>query len=85
MPRDPHSDPEGPDDADADLLDDDAADTRPCPGCGADIYADAERCPACGEYLTASGGSRAAWASRPWWWVLLALAGIAAFVLFFAL
>jgi predicted nucleic acid-binding Zn ribbon protein len=74
---------EGPDEADRDLLDDDSSPTRRCPACGAEVYEDAERCPACGEYLAAEAPH--AWAGRSWWWLLLALAGIAAFVLVFAL
>jgi hypothetical protein len=63
-------DPEEPDD-----LDDDETDVAPCPTCGVDIFEDAERCPSCGEYVVQR---RNAWHGKPWWWVVLGLAGIMA-------
>ena len=57
--------------------------TRPCPKCGADVYEDSVRCPECGHYMETE--STMVLSGRPWWFVVLAIAGIAAFVLFFAL
>jgi hypothetical protein len=56
---------------------DDSSDVVPCPSCGAEVYEDAEQCPSCGDYIV---HSRSAWHGKPWWWVLLGLAGIAAVV-----
>lgn len=56
--------------------------TVPCPACGEDVYEDAEQCPACGEYILApSLNSSYAWRNRPLWWILIAVAGIAAVIL----
>lgn len=46
---------------DGDLADDGEADTRPCPGCGSEIFEDADRCPSCGEYVTPGGGKNRSW------------------------
>ena len=59
-------------------VDDDEAETIPCPNCGADVYEDAPRCPSCDEYITASNS---VWIGRPWWWIGLGIAGIAATIL----
>jgi hypothetical protein len=43
---------QGPDEADADLLDDDGeTPTEACPLCGAEVYAHADRCPECGQFI----------------------------------
>ena len=60
-----------------DGLDDDGAETLPCPECGSQIYEEAEQCPICGAYVTFD---RALWTNRPWWWILLGLLGMAAVV-----
>ena len=52
-----------------------ASTTMPCPECGAEIYDDAERCPVCGQYVTHRTSE---WSPRPLWWVVLAVAGVAA-------
>lgn len=52
----------------------------PCPNCGAEVYDDAEWCPSCDRYITADTHP---WAGRPWWWVGLGLAGIAAVLYLF--
>jgi hypothetical protein len=43
-------DPDPPDMDDEDA-DDDAADTHPCPHCGADVYEESQQCPVCGQYI----------------------------------
>jgi hypothetical protein len=55
--------------------DDDENDVVPCPRCGAEMYDDAEWCPTCGEYVV---HRTSAWHGKPWWWVILGLAGILA-------
>lgn len=72
---------EGPDELDADLLEENDSDTQPCPHCGADIYADAERCNVCGEWILRRGGNH----PHRLWYILLALAGVIAFVLLYVL
>lgn len=58
--------------------DDESSEVEPCPHCGADVYEDAVACPHCGEYIT---HRRRALHSLPTWVVVVALAGMAAFVL----
>ena len=57
--------------------DDSAAETIPCPECGAEVYEDAEQCPACGSYVLPDThplrGRSAAW-------VVLGLVGTAAVI-----
>ena len=66
---------EGPLDADLDEFGHEGpSDTVPCDACGREVYADADRCPACGQYLVQRPGTSRA---RRWWWILLALAGVA--------
>ncbi len=50
-PREPID--EGPSDEDVDRYGGDSADeeTRPCPGCGHEVWESAENCPQCGEAL----------------------------------
>jgi len=55
--------------------DDDSSEVVPCPECGADVYEDAEQCPTCGQYIV---HSTSPWRGKPWWWVVLGLAGIMA-------
>jgi hypothetical protein len=54
---------------------DDESDVMPCPSCGAEMYDDSERCPSCGDYVV---HRKHVWHGRPWWWVVLGLAGILA-------
>ena len=61
---------------------DDAAPTRDCLRCGADVYEDAEQCPLCGTWLTAETSP---WKGRAWWWVALGLLGVFALVIVLAL
>ena len=63
----------------ADELD---SDLYPCPACGSDIYEDAEQCPICGEYVIRNTN---AWVEKPWWWILIGLAGILAVIVAFTL
>lgn len=77
QPGDELDDREYPDDDDYDD-DDHLSETVACPECGAEIYEDAVRCPACGQYVTPGAGSL--WTGRSPWWILLALAGIAAVI-----
>jgi len=69
---------EGPSDEDLDEFGQDtAATTMPCPECGAEMYDESERCPTCGQYVTRDTNE---WASKPLWWILLAIAGVVALV-----
>jgi hypothetical protein len=66
------------DDWQADVpYDDDEPDELPCPNCDALIAEDSVRCPICGEYVT---WDTRAWTGKPWWWIVLGLAGIMAFI-----
>ncbi|MBS3820657.1 MAG: hypothetical protein GVY16_01735 [Planctomycetes bacterium] len=68
---DARDDPEGPDIADDDLMDEDLrwdTDTTACPRCGAALLEDLGRCNACGYWLTQR--DRRHW---PWWVVALAI------------
>lgn len=69
------------DDEPYDDLDDDSAETLPCPHCGAEIYEDSEQCPVCGNYVTFR---TSAWSGRSVWWIVLAVAGVVATVLVLA-
>jgi ribosomal protein L37E len=71
MPNNPRYDPEGPDAADDDLMDEGFSwdtDTTTCPKCGAAVLEDQGRCNACGYWLTQR--DRCRW---PWWVVAVAL------------
>jgi predicted amidophosphoribosyltransferase len=57
--------------------DDSAAETVPCPACGADIYEEAEQCPVCGEYVVHNSS---ALAGKPGWYLLLAVLGVIAVI-----
>ena len=59
-----------------DALDDDDAETLPCPECGQPIYEEADQCPHCGQYVTFS--SSGAFDNKPWWWIALGLLGVLA-------
>ena len=69
--------PEGPDENDLDLLDDESPDVMPCPHCGAEIYEDSPRCGVCDQYVT---HTTHALDGGKWWWLLPALLGIAAVI-----
>jgi hypothetical protein len=56
----------------------DASTTIICLGCGAAIYDDSVQCPYCGDYVTT--GTTSAFSGRPWWFVVLAAAGIVAVI-----
>jgi hypothetical protein len=60
-----------PDDEDDELVE------RKCPHCGEWIDAEYERCPECGQWITAETSPLG---SRPWWWLVLGAAGIAALI-----
>ncbi len=66
---------------DDDAVDDEGSDdeggTIRCSQCGASIYEDSVRCPHCGWYVTPDTSP---WSGRPAWWILLAVAGIAALI-----
>jgi uncharacterized paraquat-inducible protein A len=74
---------EGPDDADADLLDEQRVMTVRCPNCGAAVYEEAPQCPRCKQWLTEPDNRPLA--GHRWWWIALAIAGIAAFVFVYAI
>ena len=75
------TDPDGPDHADADLLDESDTDTVACPACGAQIYEHADRCNACGEWIVHRSSI---WSRKALWWIILAILGIAAVVYVYA-
>lgn len=66
------------DDADFDDESDDV-ETLACPACGEHIYEDAQQCPHCGDYVAHASSTLA---DRPWWFVLVGVAGIIAFVIY---
>jgi len=75
----PLRDEEGPDEADADLLDDaDDTATIECPHCGAEIYEDAQRCPHCGQYVFSDADLDLPAHRSPSWAYVLLLAALAA-------
>lgn len=72
----------GPDEADADLLDDDGeTPTDACPVCGAEVYAHADRCPECGEYIIPGAPPAPTSPAGGGWRVALLLAAGVALVL----
>lgn len=74
---DPDFDDEQADDlSDGEISDDEVA-MLACPACGEQIYEDAQQCPYCGDYVTHASS---ALVGRPWWFVLLGIAGILAFI-----
>ncbi len=75
---------QGPDDNDADLMDDDKIELIKCPNCGRMISELAQQCPFCKEWIVGTGQA-GAFQGRRWWWVVLAIIGIAMFVLFYAM
>jgi hypothetical protein len=52
------------------------------------VYAYAEQCPSCGEYIVdhesaaalQGPGEAGEWRGRPWWWIVLGGAGVAAVI-----
>lgn len=74
---------EGPDEADADLLDEDRIELVPCPHCGAAISEFAQQCPQCKYWITKEPALP--FSGRSLWWIVLAVTGIAMFVLLYAL
>lgn len=63
---------------DAELTNDESAETIVCPECGADVYEDADQCPACGYFIMHDTN---VWSGRSLWWIALALLGIVAVIL----
>ncbi len=57
--------------------DDESTDTITCPNCHEDVYEDAEQCPYCGWYIE---HTTSAFDGKPFWFVLLGIAGIAAVI-----
>ncbi len=74
---------EGPDANDADLFDENRIDLLRCPHCGEPISEFAQQCPRCKEWISRES-SPAFW-NRPVWWIVLAVTGIAMFVLLYVL
>lgn len=74
---------EGPDQADADLLDEDSIELVRCPNCGAMISEFAQQCPKCKRWLTSQPGGM--FAGKSLWWIAIAVLGILMFVLLYAL
>lgn len=74
---------EGPDQADADLLDEDKIELVRCPHCGAMISEFAQQCPKCKQWITSQ--PEGMFSGRQLWWVILAGLGIAMFILLYAL
>ncbi|MBN1941871.1 MAG: hypothetical protein JW849_01120 [Phycisphaerae bacterium] len=73
---------EGPDAADADLLDEDHIKLIPCPNCGEMVGEFAQQCPHCKHWISPS--SAGPWAGKSLWWILLAAAGVVMFALLYA-
>ena len=73
----------GPDERDADLLDD-GDDVESCPECGGEVYVDSERCPDCGHWLTSGEGShiREDAEGAPWQAWVIVIAVVALILLF---
>ena len=59
----------------------DSLDTLPCPECGETIFEDSEQCPHCGEYILCSSFGSGGIRDKPWWWILIGIGGIIAFLL----
>ena len=76
---------EGPDENDADLLDEDRIELIPCPHCGAMISEYAQQCPTCGDWILSDNSESPLSRKRPLWWILLAVGGIIMFVIIYAL
>ena len=57
--------------------DDAAAETLPCPACGAEIYEEAQQCSVCGEYVL---HDRSTLGGKPGWYLLLGVLGVIAVV-----
>ena len=74
---------EGPDQADADLLDDDSIELIRCPNCGEMISEFAQQCPHCKYWITEKPTGM--FNGKHLWWILLAGLGILMFVLIYAL
>jgi hypothetical protein len=62
---------------DDDESDDDELETIECPQCGRQVYEEAEQCPYCAHFITRE---TRVWSGKPWWWIALALLGIAAMI-----
>lgn len=75
---------QGPDENDADLMDDERIELIKCTSCGEMISEFAQQCPYCKDWIVASG-SPGMLHGRPWWWIALALLGIGMFILYFAI
>jgi hypothetical protein len=75
---------EGPDENDADLLDEDRIELVPCPHCGAMISEYAQQCPTCGDWIISGDSESPLSGKRPLWWIILAVAGIIMFVIIYA-
>ena len=63
-----------------DWLDDDEAETVPCPSCGEEVYEEAEQCPTCGQYVTPGSGPSTL-QKMPAWWVALGILGVVCVIL----
>jgi uncharacterized paraquat-inducible protein A len=74
---------EGPDQADADLLDDDHVELIRCPNCDAMVSEFAQQCPQCKHWITAKPTGM--FTGKKLWWIILAVLGIAMFILLYAL
>jgi len=74
---------EGPDQTDADLLDEDRIKMIRCPNCGAMIGEFAQQCPRCKHWITAK--PTGFFSNKSFWWILLAAMGILMFALLYAL
>lgn len=75
---------QGPDENDADLMDDERIELVKCTSCGKMISEFAQQCPYCKDWIirTEKAGP---FHGRSWWWITLALLGIAMFFLYFAI
>ncbi|MBN1553424.1 MAG: hypothetical protein JXA11_01670 [Phycisphaerae bacterium] len=74
---------EGPDQSDADLLDEDRVELIPCPHCGEMLSEFAQQCPHCKHWII--NQPKSMFAGKRLWWIVLAALGIGMFVLIYAL
>ena len=75
---------QGPDANDADLLDDERVELLKCPSCGNMMSEFAQQCPHCKDWILDSEKA-GPFRGRSWWWIALAIIGIAMFFLYFAI
>lgn len=74
---------EGPDQNDADLLDENSVKMIYCSNCGAQISEHAQQCHHCKHWITTKP-TTGMFTGKSLWWIILAILGIAMFILLYA-